>query len=442
LFFDKTWKKCGAKTSPDIAAKLSSITRISQEVLRNERPLTEFCVAQKLSWAAQRNTTRIEDSAYCLLGLLGINMPLLYGEGENAFRRLQDEIIRSTADLSIFAWNLKMERKTKQSKTEESKEKPEDVSPQKTGMLCGVLAKSPAAFLDCSAYMSSQQGRLREFSLTNVGVKIRAQMIARRLGENGAEGCVLPLNCTVGGRTLGLRLRQVGYDEYLREDPFTLFECSERANRLRPAERLLLTALPKETFPPTLLMEHQTKVLPSRRTHMLRIVAQKDVVPQDPWPADRYDIEDQAFFVSGDFGRDFGTVDIDILIQSAKPQPSASSWVQFRFCALGWSSKDSNVAQFGIVDVEQSFVWREIRPQMTEWDRNSKLLAYFLNLHGIPKTTTVRYSLPKLGCVAHVTFVTKLEHNPKMCLNRFWTIKFSYTLHTAGAEPHISQTQW
>jgi hypothetical protein len=370
-------------------------------------------------------------------------MPLLYGEGENAFRRLQDEIIRSTADLSIFAWNLKTEKKTKQSKTDKkTKDQANDIFVEKEGMLCGVLARSPAVFSDCSDYMRSQQGSLREFSVTNVGVTIRAQLVARRLGENGAESCVLPLNCTVGGRALGLRLRQVGYDEYLREDPFTLIEYSERASRLRPAERVLLTALPREMFPPTLLMEHKAKVLPPRRTHMLQIQAQKDVIPQEPWPADRYDIEDQAFFVSGDCGRDFGTVDIDILIRSAKPKSTASSWVQFRFCALGWSSKLSSDAQFGVVDVDQSFIWREIRPQMTEWDRNSKLLAYYLNLHGIPKTSTVRYSLPKLGCVAHVTFDAKVKHDLKMSLNPLWTIKFSYTLHTAGAEPSIAQKQW
>ena len=42
--------------------------------------------------------------AYCLLGIFDINMPLLYGEGDRAFRRLQDEILKTSADDSIFAW--------------------------------------------------------------------------------------------------------------------------------------------------------------------------------------------------------------------------------------------------------------------------------------------------------------------------------------------------
>jgi hypothetical protein len=56
-----------------------------------------------MSWASRRQTTRIEDQEYCLMGLFGINMPLLYGEGPNAFLRLQLEILNKTDDHSIFA---------------------------------------------------------------------------------------------------------------------------------------------------------------------------------------------------------------------------------------------------------------------------------------------------------------------------------------------------
>ncbi len=43
--------------------------------------------------------------SYSLLGILNVNMPMLYGEGQKAFLRLQEEIIRKYNDLSIFAWN-------------------------------------------------------------------------------------------------------------------------------------------------------------------------------------------------------------------------------------------------------------------------------------------------------------------------------------------------
>ncbi|KAK3331557.1 hypothetical protein B0H66DRAFT_546776 [Apodospora peruviana] len=58
-------------------------------------------VAQRMSWAAHRITTRREDLAYCLLGILGVTMPMIYGEGDRAFSCLQDEIMRASPDQSI-----------------------------------------------------------------------------------------------------------------------------------------------------------------------------------------------------------------------------------------------------------------------------------------------------------------------------------------------------
>lgn len=59
-----------------------------------------------MSWAAHRETTRVEDLAYCLLGIFDVNIPLLYGEGRKAFLRSQ-EILRVSHDQSLFAWVLR-----------------------------------------------------------------------------------------------------------------------------------------------------------------------------------------------------------------------------------------------------------------------------------------------------------------------------------------------
>lgn len=99
-FYDKNWNWIGSKQS--LHKLISEITGIHD--------LFDFrsaCVAQKMSWAATRQTTRIEDQAYCLLGLFGVYMPPLYGEGQNAFFRLQLEIISKTDDDSILAWSDK-----------------------------------------------------------------------------------------------------------------------------------------------------------------------------------------------------------------------------------------------------------------------------------------------------------------------------------------------
>jgi hypothetical protein len=426
LFFDARWKERGYKTS--IAAELSSITRIDPRVLRNESHLSQFCVAQKLSWAAGRKTTRKEDRAYCLLGLLELNMPLLYGEGDKAFRRLQDEIIRSTADLSIFAWTL-------------PRASDELTSPAYAdGVLCGVLADSPDRFELCSEYKTDQHGIYKESSITNVGVKIRAQVLGRRIGTNSAKGYVLPLNCSVNGRQIGLRLRQVGYDEYLRANPFTLLYYDESSlHTTRPAERQLLTALPNMGFQ----TKHEFAVLPSRRTHTLCITGSSTVLPMNPWPADRYDIQDQLFFLYRDPSRDFGVIDVTVLIQSPKIAASEFKWVRCQLFALGWSSPDRKIAQFSIIEkAEHAPSVRAIQTYVTEWDKDSKILAYYLNENGIPKRTSLRYPLPAAGYVAHVTFATQLKTDYNVSINPFWTIEFSCVLWTLATEPQLEERTW
>ncbi|KAI6134451.1 hypothetical protein EV401DRAFT_1365195 [Pisolithus croceorrhizus] len=109
VFFNHRWVSIGTKR--DLTSSLEVITRIPEMVLKYEQVLrsTSRCpsVAHIMSWAAHRKTSRVEDRAYSLMGLLGVNMPMLYEEGSKAFQRLQLEIIRASSDYSIFAWNLK-----------------------------------------------------------------------------------------------------------------------------------------------------------------------------------------------------------------------------------------------------------------------------------------------------------------------------------------------
>ncbi|MDI1489096.1 MAG: hypothetical protein OHK93_008374 [Ramalina farinacea] len=101
-FFDKRWTLIG--DGQQLKDDISEITGITIDHLSYN--LYVFAsIAQKMSWASRRETSRGEDLAYCLLGLFDINMPLLYGEGaDKAFYRLQREILRSSNDESIFAW--------------------------------------------------------------------------------------------------------------------------------------------------------------------------------------------------------------------------------------------------------------------------------------------------------------------------------------------------
>lgn len=88
----------------ELAPLLERVTGVSTRVLRREVHPSLIGVAERLSWAANRNTTRVEDEAYCLMGLFGISMPTIYGEGRQAFQRLQHEIMKQSFDTSLFAW--------------------------------------------------------------------------------------------------------------------------------------------------------------------------------------------------------------------------------------------------------------------------------------------------------------------------------------------------
>ncbi|KAJ4376214.1 hypothetical protein N0V83_001496 [Neocucurbitaria cava] len=102
-FYFEDWTLMGEKT--EFQDELSDATGIPIHVLEDWETVSEMSVAERMSWAAYRETTRIEDMAYSLLGLFDIHMPLLYGEGEKAFIRLQEEILKTTDDYSLFAWS-------------------------------------------------------------------------------------------------------------------------------------------------------------------------------------------------------------------------------------------------------------------------------------------------------------------------------------------------
>ena len=101
--FNKDWHFIGDKRT--LSSILEDITRVPQHILKEGLSSNRPCVAQIMSWAAYRTTTRVEDRAYSLMGLLDMNMPMLYGEGKKAIHCLQLEIIRTSNDQSIFAWD-------------------------------------------------------------------------------------------------------------------------------------------------------------------------------------------------------------------------------------------------------------------------------------------------------------------------------------------------
>jgi hypothetical protein len=189
VFFDRAWVDIGTKSS--LRSLVSAITGV--------RDLDKFeraCVAQKMSWASRRRTTRMEDQAYCLMGLFGVNMPPLYGEGTKAFFRLQLEILKDSDNESLFAWTGQ--------------------GSYGNDYGGGMLAPSPAAFSDCgNVFRYGFDLQKPESTMTNKGLRMELELL--READTDVGRVLAPLNCSLGvNKPLGVRLRRVFKDRFLR----------------------------------------------------------------------------------------------------------------------------------------------------------------------------------------------------------------------------------
>jgi hypothetical protein len=107
-FYSSNWSEIGTKKS--LLDLVEEATGIDRHALDGQ-PLEAWPISARMSWASDRETTREEDSAYCLLGIFNVHMPMIYGEGARAFQRLQEEILRREPDLSIIAWSFPSPRR-------------------------------------------------------------------------------------------------------------------------------------------------------------------------------------------------------------------------------------------------------------------------------------------------------------------------------------------
>ena len=172
-FLDRQWNILGERT--ELAAQISAITGVEEDYLRKQEPVgrrkhpAKASIATRMSWVSKRMTSRREDMAYCLLGIFDINMPLLYGEGEKAFMRLQLEIIRNSDDESVFAWTV-----------------PGDMRHYR---IEGMLAPWPTWFASCGDIREDTSTR-PPYSMTNKGLEFRIPAYS-----SPQESITVPLNC-------------------------------------------------------------------------------------------------------------------------------------------------------------------------------------------------------------------------------------------------------
>ena len=108
-FYTEDWKPYldldipNHKESPEIISEMEEATGVSARALMALRPGLDD-IQEKLRLVSTRQTTRVEDSAYSLLGIFSMSIPVLYGEGDQALGRFLAQLLTSSGDTSILAW--------------------------------------------------------------------------------------------------------------------------------------------------------------------------------------------------------------------------------------------------------------------------------------------------------------------------------------------------
>lgn len=192
------WSQISKYTSPSILPVDNKNHRFDFGILNGSANLGDINVARRMYWASSRKITRLEDRAYSLLGIFDVNMPMIYGEGMKSFRRLQEEIMKSSTDETLFVWKTRFED---------------------TRKVFGLLAQSPDDFCSLSKVVRGQLTRKEPYSMSNRGFRIHLQLLKKR-EWNGA--CFAILNAQLltsrndrKGQLIRITLEVVNADEQL-----------------------------------------------------------------------------------------------------------------------------------------------------------------------------------------------------------------------------------
>ena len=196
-FYNSDWRSLGTKV--ELCAVIEKITNIPRYFLLGIAELQEASVAQRMSWAAKRDTKREEDLAYCLLGIFGVTMPMIYGEGsEEAFSRLQEQIMRTTRDDSIFAWRLALEGPSSN---------PTEIT------LGKVLAAAPSDFANCGCIVPREQFATNSPFISGGSLRIYLSLLSSASGTIGLLSCGPEYDRE---QVVGIPLTNTTSDEYFR----------------------------------------------------------------------------------------------------------------------------------------------------------------------------------------------------------------------------------
>jgi hypothetical protein len=263
-FYFRDWTLLGEKE--EYLQELSEATSIPVFVLEDRTLVGEVSIAERMSWASHRQTTRPEDLAYCLLGLFDIQMPLLYGEGAKAFTRLQEEILKTTDDYSIFAWRA--------------------VAADK-GIYRGLLARSPIEFRDCQSFEREHGSSTFPISSSAVGLHLQLEFLPDPQDKSRVLAMVRSSNSL--NQRLAIHLKCLDGDkQYARVDAGSLVPINDwPTGQLHTIYVRQKLSIPQDFTTPEFRCFHVSRWISNHRLPPVRIIS---AFPRELWNPDTYEL--------------------------------------------------------------------------------------------------------------------------------------------------------
>lgn len=278
-FYDKAWRCFG--TRAELNKKLEIITGIPADVLKKAQlgdrlraiqdELNKLTVAQRMSWAAKRQTTREEDIAYSILGIFGVNMPMVYGQGSRAFQRLQEEIIKESNDLTILAWKAK------------------SAATRGREGYAGILATHPSEFENSGSYELPSPIKFNPtFVMTNKGLQIDANVQkVEGVGADGTQEIIMSLECCSSARAdhmAWIALKHLGGGVYVRCHADSIVLVAKTSSKMSKGI-IFLSRTVNEATASEVATLHRSAIQFDLRTSINTTLV--DTQPQEFWEPER-----------------------------------------------------------------------------------------------------------------------------------------------------------
>lgn len=332
---------------------------------------------------------------------------MLYGEGRKAFLRLQEEIVRTCPDVSIFAW------KTSKNWNPEG------------SIASSVFASAAVDFAESSLFDALSTHSTNDFSISNQGIKLHTRLELVSIPKQQGYQYVFPV-CKVEDKTiLSIRLKKCGASQLVREDPSALVRHNLSFPSLYSRTMYFLLRLPPAASPKYLLRD----IVLSTRSHILQIVLPRGMVVNNVWPWSRWDTEDQVFFVSDNLDLDYAAAKVSAILDVGKHGKSVDAHFDFMLYCLDWANTRSDKPLYTIVPWKPSdSILKDLNDKLDQYDYATSMVEEDLIAYKIPMSSTAKYESVDTGYSMIVTCNPHLECDMTKCHWAFWKLELSFQI--------------